>query len=44
LLLKGVEVPINDSGKAIEVWKKKPDGHWRMAAAIWNSDLPLAGE
>jgi ketosteroid isomerase-like protein len=41
LTLKGMSGPIKDSGKAVEVWKKEPDGAWRIASAIWNSDVPL---
>ncbi len=44
LTLKGADGPITDSGKAIEVWRKESDGRWRIAAAIWNSDLPVAGD
>jgi len=32
---------INDHGKYVEVWKKQADGKWKVAADIWNSDLPL---
>ena len=30
-----------DHGKLVEVWKKQPDGKWKTAADIFNSDLPL---
>ena len=33
---------VTDHGKEVEVWKKQPDGKWKVAADIWNSDLPLA--
>lgn len=30
-----------DSGKFLEVWKRRPDGSWRNAIDAFNSDLPL---
>jgi len=33
--------PITDSGKYIEIWRKQPDGSWRLFRDIWNSDQPL---
>lgn len=29
-----------DRGKFVVVWKKQADGTWKIAADIWNSDLP----
>jgi len=29
----------NDRGKYLEVWEKQPDGNWKCAADMWNSDL-----
>jgi ketosteroid isomerase-like protein len=29
----------NDRGKYLEVWEKQPDGDWKCAADMWNSDL-----
>jgi uncharacterized protein (TIGR02246 family) len=34
--------PGNDHGKFVEVWKKQPDGKWKVVADIFNSDLPPA--
>jgi uncharacterized protein (TIGR02246 family) len=31
---------ISDHGKLVEVWKKQSDGKWKVAADIYNSDLP----
>lgn len=31
-----------DKGKFVEVWKKQADGKWKVAADIFNSDLPAA--
>ena len=40
--------PANDRGKYLEVWEKQPDGNWKCAADMWNSDLagpaPAAAE
>ena len=33
--------PVNERGKYVEVWKKQADGKWKVAADIFNSDLPL---
>ncbi len=30
---------VQDRGKAILIWKKQPDGSWKGAAEIFNSDL-----
>lgn len=32
-----------DSGKYITVWKKQPEGTWKVAEDIFNSDLPPQG-
>lgn len=29
---------IEDDGKMLEVWRRQPDGDWRLARDIWNSD------
>jgi ketosteroid isomerase-like protein len=34
--------PVSDNGKFVEVWKKQPDGKWKVVADIFNSDLPVA--
>jgi ketosteroid isomerase-like protein len=34
--------PSNDRGKYLEVWEKQPDGNWKCAADMWNSDLAPA--
>jgi ketosteroid isomerase-like protein len=33
--------PITDHGKDLAVWKKQPDGSWKMVADAFNSDLPV---
>ena len=35
--------PRTDKGKYIELWKKQADGSWKVAADIFNSDLPAPG-
>jgi uncharacterized protein (TIGR02246 family) len=32
--------PIADHGKDLAVWKKQPDGSWKMVADTFNSDVP----
>jgi ketosteroid isomerase-like protein len=31
-----------DKGKYVEIWKKQPDGSWKCAVDMFNSDLPAA--
>ena len=33
---------VNDRGKYLEVWEKKPDGNWKCVADMWNSDLAIS--
>ena len=33
---------VADQGKYITIWKKQADGKWKVAADIFNSDLPAA--
>lgn len=42
ILLPGADAPLKDSGKYIEIWKKQPDGGWKVYLDIFNSDLPPA--
>jgi len=35
------EDPVEDRGKYLEIWKRQPDGGWKVALDIFNSDLPL---
>jgi ketosteroid isomerase-like protein len=32
-----------DKGKYCEVWKKQPDGKWKVSADMFSSDLPASG-
>ncbi len=36
--------PIEDNGKYIDILQKQPDGSWKYARDIWNSDNPLPGQ
>jgi ketosteroid isomerase-like protein len=31
---------MHDVGKYVSVWKKQPDGSWKMVRDVFNSDLP----
>jgi ketosteroid isomerase-like protein len=33
---------VSDKGKYLTVWKKQPDGSWKVLLDIYNSDLPPA--
>lgn len=35
--------PMEDAGKYVEVWRKEPDGAWKVTHDMFNSDLPPAG-
>jgi uncharacterized protein (TIGR02246 family) len=32
--------PVNDKGKYVVVYRKQPDGKWKVVADIYNSDVP----
>ena len=34
--------PVTDKGKWVVVWKKQPDGTWKVVVDIWNSNQPAA--
>ena len=38
---KGGGDPIQDDGKYITLYQRQPDGAWRMARDIWNTNNPL---
>jgi len=33
--------PMMDRGKYATVWKKQPDGSWKVAVDMFNSDMPM---
>ena len=35
---------IEESGKVIVIFQQQPNGSWKVAREIWNSDLPLPEE
>jgi ketosteroid isomerase-like protein len=35
----GAKAPVKDSGKTLAIWRKQPDGSWRVTKVSWNSDL-----
>lgn len=41
IAIEGQAQPVTDTGKCVAVVRKQPDGAWRLAALIWNSDRPL---
>lgn len=34
---------VHDEGKCLWIWRRQPSGEWKVARAIWNSDLATAG-
>lgn len=36
----GAPGPVSDQGDFFEIWRREPDGVWRVAEAIWNTRLP----
>jgi uncharacterized protein (TIGR02246 family) len=34
---------MDDNGKYITIYRRQPDGDWKIARDIWNSDRPLPG-
>ena len=36
----GAPGPVTDTGKYVEVRRRQPDGSWKIAVDIFNSDLP----
>ncbi len=39
--VEGEAEPVSEQGKYLEIWRKQPDGSWRIAVDIYNSDEPL---
>lgn len=37
------QAAVEDHGKYIEIWRRQPDGQWRITHDIFNSNLPAAG-
>ena len=34
--------PVEDAGKGLHVYRRQPDGSWKLALDIWNGDRPAA--
>ena len=41
--IPGVEAPMEDRGKTLQIWKKQADGSWKIHRDIWNSNMPIPG-
>ncbi len=41
--IPGVDAPMEDRGKTLQVWKKQADGSWKIHRDIWNSNMPIPG-
>ena len=39
----GAPAPLSDQGDFLEIWRKEPDGAWRIVEAMWNTRLPASG-
>jgi uncharacterized protein (TIGR02246 family) len=37
---QGAPAPLSDQGDFLEIWRKEPDGAWRIIEAMWNTRLP----
>ncbi len=33
--------PIEDLGKGLHVYRRQPNGSWKLTSDIWNSDQPV---
>jgi ketosteroid isomerase-like protein len=40
ILIEG-QGPVRVKGKYLEIWKKYPDGRWKIIRDIWNTDHPI---
>jgi uncharacterized protein (TIGR02246 family) len=43
-VVEGMEEPLVDDGKYLQVARKQDDGSWLWETVIWNSNLPLPGQ
>jgi uncharacterized protein (TIGR02246 family) len=37
----GMDAPMEDRGKTLNVWKRQADGSWKLHRDIWNSNMPI---
>lgn len=38
----GAPASLSDQGDFLEIWRKEPDGAWRIIEAMWNTRLPAS--
>ena len=43
ITIPGVDAPMEDRGKTLQVWKKQADGSWKIHRDIWNSNMQIPG-
>ena len=41
MVMEGPEGSMTDDGKFIELWKRQPNGSWKVVYDLFNSDVPL---
>jgi len=41
--IPGLDAPMEDQGKTLQVWKKQVDGSWKIHRDIWSSNIPIPG-
>ena len=41
MVMEGPEGSMTDDGKFIELWKRQPNGSWKVVYDVFNSDVPL---
>ena len=39
----GAGETVHDNGKCVWIWRREPDGAWKLARAIWNSNNEATG-
>ena len=43
ITVPGMDVPMEDRGKTLNVWKRQADDSWKLHRDIWNSNMPIPG-
>ena len=41
--LTGPDGPMNDRGKYVTIWRKQPDGTWKISLDMFNTSMPSPG-
>jgi uncharacterized protein (TIGR02246 family) len=39
----GTDVPMEDQGKTLNVWKRQTNGTWKLHRDMWSSNMPIRG-